>query len=308
MVLKKYSIIVFIVLCFLGIKNYNTTELRSYSDENLDFLEIDTLFMYPFHAPFDVFNCKSNNCSITFVGIENEVFQFSEHQNLKFKGRANSDFYVEYIFRTKDQIFLGLGTEYKIETLIISDTNILFIDSIQSLNVLSVSKTNKALCFGDYYNNKQKSLKERVQTFQFVYDLKSKDTVIKFRNNYLVTESNDNYFEFDFNNTARDGGGIDVNQYSSKGDIIRTFNIIIKQNKGVPVYFFNDKFYLTYTPKAFYLFNSKGKEIDKYNVSSIFRHKFYISNDNRLYVFGWLDTDKELENYAFVKKIFRLNI
>lgn len=306
MSLTKYKIIIAISLLSMGFYCTTSPGDNPNNKQTLNTLETDTLFKYSFCTSFDVSIYGESDFIITLVGKDNEVLQNRKNQTTSSKGKIENELYAEHIFTIGNKILVGFGTEYQIERLMVYDTSLFLKDSINSVNIISIKK-NKALCLGDYSKKEHLSLKEKIKTFHFIYDIKNKDTLFKFKDGFLVVQNNDNYFEFDYNKYVRTEKEMDVIRYSSDGEILQKFSVKLKKNRGTPVHFFDDKFYLTYTPKAYYLFNSEGEEINEYNVSSIFKEKFHISDSNTLYVFGWLDADKQIESYAFLEKRFRLD-
>lgn len=262
----------------------------------------DTLFEYIYYMPFDVFFDEKDEYLISFLGIGRKLLEKRKYTEIMDRGKLNHMF-IEHVFTSKDKLFIGLGSQYTVENLILYDENLNTIDSVLGINVRSVSKyKGTALCYADNMFNKTTVGRKIATSYMFTYDLQRKDTLYKFKDNFLVTESKGFYFEFENKN-----GEIKVMKYNLKGELLHRFNIRLPSARGIPVYFFNDEFYLTYTPKAYYLFNSKGEEIGSFCIESIYLSKFHVSKSGNLHIFGWFDTDKELESYAFVERVFRLD-
>lgn len=274
-------------------------------DSSSDIVEsIDTLFQFPFYTTFSV-----NNNKISVIGENNSLLSYTD-TGFKLMGEIDSEYYVERLFHTSENLILaGIGTEYLLEEVFILDSSINIIKSIKSLNVLSINKfSNHALCLGDYSSDKFLSLAEQIINYHFLYDFNNNDTLKRFKDNFLVVNSGPYYHEFNFNEflVGRDNK-LEVIKYSKNGKELKKFSINLKKDGSVPVYFFENNKYLSYTSGKYTLSTNDGKVLKTFNVAPQFFHQFSIQ-DESLNVFGWLDTDNDkLDSYFFVKQTFSVN-
>jgi len=264
---------------------------------------IDTLFKMDYYYPFSI--DESNDLEgIFIVGADNIVFEFKEN-HLDTILKVENKYFMEHIFVSKYCLLIGNGTFNETENVFAytMDENHKYKFNFTDRFVISLNDTI-LLCAGDYTHNKNLSMIDQLVSYQYLLDVQNRDTIFKFQDRNIIVESFGDYYECNINSSLRYGALLKVIRYHLTIKV-NEFEVFFPKNV-VPVHFGED-YYLSRHNGEICKYNFHGELIESYFIAPKYNSQFQVVN-GKLEIYGWLNTDQELNEYYFVRQIFPMEL